>query len=159
MIQRLQTIFLFLIAVIMLSLPFFDIWVNEDMASGIKYIIRPCTLQKVVDGNAAILATFPYTYTAFGATVVAAMSIYQIFQYKNRVRQAKIGVINSWIMVAILTYMFYLIFNFRNLMALSSGGTYKHGYLLVIVCLFLNSIATKFIKKDEQLVRSSSSIR
>jgi uncharacterized membrane protein YkvI len=158
MIQRLQTVFLFFITLLFLIMPFFDIWVKLD-STNVKHVIRPCTLQTVTDGKATIIATFPYTYISIGGAVIALLALYQISQYKNRRRQINIGALNSWLIIGLVSYMLYLTFTYNYKVDPGINGSYRIGYVIPVIALFLNSISTRLIKRDEVLVNSSNMLR
>ena len=140
-------------------MPFFDVWTKADAASGATYIMRPCTLQKVVDGSRAIAATFPYSFIAIYASVIAVVSLYEVFQHNNRTRQMIVGTVNSWLIMGLVVYVLYLTNSLNKTISPEVRGTYKLGYALPVVALVLNAIATRLIKRDERIVRSSDNIR
>ena len=53
----------------------------------------------------------------------------------------------------------YLIYKGENSLGMESRGLFKPGYFLPLGAMILNSLANRFIKKDEDLVRSVDRIR
>lgn len=99
--------------------------------------------------------------TAWGLTSVAAviptMALFCIFQYKNRVKQIRLCVVNMVFML-----MYYVIL-FVNVWFISSRLNAEwHLHLVAgfpLISMVLNYLAIGAIGKDEKLVKSADRIR
>ncbi|KUF39363.1 DUF4293 domain-containing protein [Myroides marinus] len=138
MIQRIQSIYLLLVFVLMGALSLFiPLWTN-----GLN--------EKVMVGNSPIVAIL------FGAS--AALSIVSLLAYKNRQRQFVMNRLNMILNVILLG-----LFVFRTLTvsgetaeAISEKGI---GMFLPIISILLLVLANRAIKKDEDLVKSVDRLR
>lgn len=140
MIQRIQTIYLFIAFVATGILPFvFPLWTTE---AGEQYFFV---------NNLAFIALFGFSTT---------LSIVSILSYKKRKSQFVMGRLNI-ILNLILLGLF--IIRLLNL----SGETDKSlivsekgiGMILPIISIVFLSLANKAIKKDEDLVKSVDRLR
>jgi len=159
MIQRLQSLFLMAITGIMVGLPFFPIWIKIDTQTGYHYILKACTFRKLSQTDVVMeLETFPYTIVAILATLVAVIAFYELFQYKHRLRQIRVGILNSWILAALIGLTCYLSVKLNGDVLPGIQGSYKVGFVLPAIAMVCNMIATRLIKRDEELVRSADRI-
>ena len=75
-------------------------------------------------------------------------------------KQMKLGLAITFISMALLGIMAYYSYKVADPMLTSSQkGYYGLGLFVPVVALILNRLATFFIKKDEDLVRSMDRIR
>ncbi len=162
MIQRIQTLFLLAVAGCMgayLFLPIF-LKVSED---GIQKMTLDSfglyTWTANSDGSWDLLThQYPY-YIAIPAVISILVVFYSIFQYKNRLLQIKLGaLIALLIMLAVGTAVFILL---KNEMNFNPGvkGDYQIGFFIPLAALIFNSLANRFIRRDEKLVKSVDRIR
>ncbi len=131
MIQRLQTLFLFVTAGLLFPIFCTDFASNADAA--ISYMeYRPFTIFSVV---------------AF------VISLVTIFLFKNRPLQMRLCIYNIIILLAFQGWVLYLM--------IRMWGEYKFSFTCVfpLVAGLLTFFAFHFINKDEALVRASSSLR
>ncbi len=145
MIQRIQSLFLLgiaLFAVILFFTPFqiallsdsktFDIFISSGFHS-------PSVKQSV--------------FALFSVNVIIiGLSLFTIFKFKNRVLQYKLANILMLLNIVLLALFFLL--NFYD-----GTVSFSFGAFLPIVGVAFSFLAAHFIKKDEQLVRSSDRIR
>ena len=130
MIQRVQSLFLFFSAIVSLVILFY----------APVYITR--------EGDVIIMNELQYPSLFLMLSIL--LSIFSIFQFKNRLRQIKIV---SFARTAITVSFFLFIFTRDESLEVYYGGS-----LLIIpyIILFLSAY---FIKKDEKLVKSADRIR
>ena len=165
MIQRIQSVFLALIVVAMVSLLFLPLWSKVDATTGEEVVLTAWNLffQTVNEQGEAVQAGAQTgtSTIAIGilAIVAAGVAIYEIFQYKNRLTQMKFGLINSLVLIALFGTSFYYANYVGNTMAAGDTGNYEAGFYMPILALLLNALANRFIKKDEDLVRSADRLR
>jgi len=137
MIQRIQSIYLLLAAVLTGGLSFvFNLW--KDGESLVFAIDKPVTL-------ALFLAS-------------AIMSLVAIFMFKNRKSQFVMGRLNIILNFILLIVLVYL-------SQTSSGGVESPekgvglGMFLPIISIVMLVLANKAIKKDEDLIKSVDRLR
>ncbi|WP_299521425.1 DUF4293 domain-containing protein [Winogradskyella sp.] len=136
MIQRIQTLYLFLAAGISAGLIFvFDLWTNNE---GVK-VFAP--------ENYAYLGLF------LGSAVLSLISI---FSFKNRKSQFVMGRLNIILNFILLGFFVYQSLNLSGETNVSEKGIGMLLPIFSIVCLVL---ANKAIKKDEDLVKSVDRLR
>ncbi len=138
MIQRIQTIYLFIAFIAAGILPFvFPLWINE---AGEEYFFVH---------NLAFIALFGFSTT---------LSVVSILSYKKRKSQFVMGRLNIILNLILLGLFIIRLLNLsgetdRN-MVISEKGI---GMILPIVSIVFLSLANKAIKKDEDLVKSVAS--
>jgi glucan phosphoethanolaminetransferase (alkaline phosphatase superfamily) len=95
--------------------------------------------------------------------IVAALSVliavFEITRYKNRITQMKLGALNSLIMSLALGLAVYFIYNAEKNWFPHQQGIYRIGVFMPAVGLLFNMLANRYIRKDEQLVRSVDRLR
>ena len=82
-----------------------------------------------------------------------------IDQYNNRINQIKIGAINSIIMSVTIAIILYELFYKEVMIKNTFDVNILISFYLIFTALIFNSIANRFIKKDEILVNESNRIR
>ncbi|WP_010522295.1 DUF4293 domain-containing protein [Aquimarina agarivorans] len=132
MIQRIQSVYLFLAALV----------------SGILSYFFPTGFDKVGTIDA------PYYYESF--LVSALLSFIIIFVYKNRRLQFVLGRLNILLNVILLGVFVYLTLNVSGEAFASEKGI---GRFIPVLSIVLIVLANKAIKKDEQLVKSVDRLR
>ncbi len=150
MIQRIQTIFLFLVVVLLTTFNFLPYWQSNtgDMAL-LTYAYQ------ITEGDNMVLEFGLYTAVAVLSGIGALVALIEIFMFKNRVLQMMMSVINSFIILMTAGLMAYLVFEIQK----SDPGTLEPGYFTLAMAMFMNILARRFIQKDENLVRSVDRIR
>lgn len=136
MLQRIQTIYLLIAAIVSAGLIFvLHLWVtNEDVVVYAK-------------DNLLYLGMF---------LASALLSIITIFKYKNRKSQFMLGRLNIILNFILLGFFVYQSLNVSGETAVSEKGI---GMLLPIVSIVFLALANKAIKKDEDLVKSVDRLR
>jgi len=155
MLQRIQTVYLLLIVIlscITFYLPTVDL---INIKSALHYIIDFKGVYLVQEkGNV-------WDSTAWGLTSVSAVipfiALYTIFQYKNRVKQIRLSVINMIFMLGYYAVLFVNIWLISN--RLNTEWHLRFVTVLPLVCMVLNYLAIGSIGKDEALVKSTDRIR
>lgn len=130
MIQRIQSIFFLLSALASLLIVFTaPVLSNED---GLFYLY----------------SDFPYLRLLL--FVSAFISIYAIFQYKNRSKQRLLSSLSR-----LMITFFYLVV----LLVYREKFNFESGLFLCIIPFLLLFLASFFIKKDEKLIKDADRIR
>ena len=130
MIQRIQSIFFLLSA----------------LASLLIIFIAPVLSNK--DGLYYLYNDFPYLRLLL--FVSAFISIYAIFQYKNRSKQRLLSSLSR-----LMITFFYLVV----LLVYREKFNFESGLFLCIIPFLLLFLASFFIKKDEKLIKDPDRIR
>lgn len=169
MIQRIQTIFLFLIVVAMgvaLSNP---LWEKAGVRSSdlAQLTALQYTEQQPIQQQSGVPpSTSPTTiitsvwYLGLLLALVALSSLYAIFQYRNRLTQTGLCAVNALMLTAIMSIILY-----RTLYAgkaygnVADQGEFLPGFYAIVAALVFNALANRFIRRDERLVRGSDRIR
>ena len=148
MIQRKQTLFLlavFIIAIVMIFIPF-----------QVLFTSGACCNIALFAGNSWIILNSNMYYPNILNVLIIVLSIFTIFKYKNRPLQYKLSNIIALLNVFMVGLFFLLPFTQVNA---GESVRYVFGAFLPIFSMGFAFLAAHFIKKDEQLVRSSDRIR
>ena len=136
MIQRIQSLYLIVVAILTGVLPFFfNLWVSADGA-------------EVFANNEMLLSI------AFYASAVLA--IWAMVQFKKRKSQFVINRLNMILNVFLLGFFVYRSLNLSGETLVSEKGI---GILIPVFSIIFLALANKAIKKDEDLVKSVDRLR
>ncbi|GAB3542539.1 hypothetical protein GCM10027443_43540 [Pontibacter brevis] len=145
---------------------FLPLWSKTDAVTGETVVLTAWSLKSVMlnaEGNPTGPGTLPQQGTlgigllAIAAAVIAA---YEIFQYRSRLNQMKLGLLNTLVLAALLgTTFYYATYVGAEMVEADSNGTYHAGFYMPVVALLFNALANRFIKRDEDLVRSVDRLR
>jgi hypothetical protein len=157
MIQRIQSLFLSGVVICMIALLFSSIWSEETKDSREKMEFNTYALSKVDNGKEEVQQNT--IYMSIIAFIVGALAGYEIFSYKNRIRQRMIGGVNSLIMILLIGIAFYITYTADQAFHPEQQGKYQLGFFLIMIAIILNILANRFIMRDEKLVRSADRMR
>ena len=158
MLQRIQTLLLLVVAVAMASVTALPIWEKSSATLNEKVQLSAFNLEHL-KGNACVLATSTAVIGVL-AILAALVAIFSITQYKKRVLQMTLGVVNSVVIAVSLGYTFYQVFKVGvPMFEPASQGDYGSGFMAMVVALLANMIANRFIRRDEMLVKSADRMR
>ena len=158
MIQRIQSIFLLIVAVTMLSMLFMQTWSIRVEDEQKTFIISPLYAMEKIDGQDLQTVTFPYTAVGILVLLSGIVAIVEIFKYNNRLTQIKLGALNALLISATLVVSMFLIYNTQKSYLPNYGG-YGIGIYFPVIGLVFNLLANRFIRRDEKLVRSVDRLR
>ena len=168
MIQRIQSIFLLLVTISLFSTYFFPlsekiIYTNENNIMAIQeketLYIYELVYEQYISENDPSAILYPRPYISVLIFIAGGLSFYSIFQYNNRINQIKIGAINSIIMSVTIAIILYELFYKEVMIKNTFDVNILISFYLIFTALIFNSIANRFIKKDEILVNESNRIR
>lgn len=156
MLQRIQTVYLLLagIAVLcMLGFPLAAYYITDTE----YYVLSALGMESASGERIELSANWAF----FSAIVViAALIIYSVFQYKKRNHQLKI-IRGAYLLLAgLLVGMYFLIE--KNAQAAEITAYELHygiSYFLPIVTIIFLFLASRSIRKDEELVKSLDRLR
>lgn len=136
MLQRIQTVYMAISAVVMGALPFvFSLWTTND--------------KKEVFFTSSLL------YIAF-FVVSALLAIFSIINFKKRQHQFVLNRLNMIFNFILLGFFVYRSLNLSGETVVSEKGI---GMFLPAISIVLLVLANKAIKKDEDLVKSVDRLR
>ncbi len=136
MIQRIQTLYLVLVAVIAGILPFFvNLWLDVN---GVEIYAQ----------NEVIVSIVFY--------VCGALALWAIFLFKNRKNQFVVNRLNMILNLFLLGFFVYRSLNLSGGTLVSEKGI---GMLIPVFSIVFLVLANRAIKKDEDLVKSVDRLR
>ena len=144
MVQRIQSLYLFLSAIISLGLIFvFELWVNVDK---IEFFAMD-----LFDETNLAYNVVPILFLLSGL-----MSLMSLSLFKTRLKQFILNRFNILINLILLGVLIYHLLTLSGEAEVSEKGI---GVLLPIIVIVLLVLANKAIKKDEDLVKSVDRLR
>lgn len=161
MIQRIQTIFLFGVFAIMIATLFLPFWQEANLET--REIVNINAFDLVYLENSEltgdrIIETKPTWYISILAILAAGTALFSIFQFKNRLTQIKLGALNSLFMVGEVGLIYYFSTKAEPIIP-DHQGSFLVGFFIITIALLFNSLANRFIRKDDRLVKSADRIR
>lgn len=153
MIQRVQSLFLLGVVICLAVFLFLPIWVKTGTATNEMLELKAFSLSTPQG-----LLTTPYLGIGIAAIISMIVALIELFQFKSRLNQMKLGALNSLIMALTLGATVYLIVTADQLIT-GPKGDFEPGFYLPIVAMILNIVANRFIRRDELLVRSVDRLR
>jgi hypothetical protein len=156
MIQRIQSVFLLLLAMLaMLALP---LWTKTDPISHASLTLTAFQLYRGATPEAGAVVSSAWPIGALALTA-AATAIYAVFQFRRRSVQLLLCSLNLLLVVATLGAAFLYSSRADAMMNVKMEGHYLSGFYLPTLALVLNLLASRYIRRDERLVRSMDRLR
>jgi uncharacterized membrane protein len=160
MIQRIQTIFLLIVGLAMLMFLFAPIWQKVDSSSGASYTLTAFYLEMVIAPEDGVKNEFmPYLVPGVLGLLAVCIAFITIGMYKKRMRQIMLSTLNSILIGTALGLSAYWATQAEGEFLPGIQGNYSYGLFLPAIALVFNSLAVRFIRKDERLVRSMDRLR
>lgn len=159
MLQRIQTLLLAVVAVAMASVTAsLPIWEKSSASLNEKVRLTAFNLEHL-KGEATV-SNNSTAVIGIIAIIVVCIAIFSITQYKKRVLQMTLGLINSVLIAISLGITFYQVFKVGvPMFEPEVQGNYGAGFIAAVVAMLANMIANRFIRRDEMLVKSSDRMR
>ncbi len=148
MIQRKQTLFLLIVAIIAIILFFLPFQTVTIVDTKWNICLMPGCSSEVMDSN----IYFPMIFNI----IILILSTTIIFLYKNRVLQYKLSNLLVVFNMFVIGLFFILPYTKDDQ---TFNVNYQIGAFLPVISAVFAFLAGYFIKKDEQLVRSADRIR
>jgi peptidoglycan/LPS O-acetylase OafA/YrhL len=139
MIQRIQTLWLFLAALVNSGLFMFDLYRPDD-ATGILKSIN-------VNNN--------YFFVLI-ALVTIVLPLVAIFMFRDRKRQKRLAVLS---IIACLSFISTMLMKINSSYPAGTTGSYWIGSILPVLAVIFLFMAIRGISKDDKLVRSQDRLR
>jgi len=154
MIQRIQTVFLFITAALCVALFFVNIAEFDVDGSAVTL-----SLSQYSDEAGKMIESTHIIYQQVILTaLVALINLIAIFLYNNRILQMRVCIYSIILQVAILVMFAFYIWIGQS----ENGNEFLHfgiGSFIPLITIILTYLAFHSIKKDEKLVRSLDRIR
>jgi hypothetical protein len=157
MIQRIQTLFLGIVVIVCTLCLFTPVWSAASASKTTQVILTPFFLLENTNG---IEKHHGVVYVALVLIAVILTSIFSIVKFKNRVLQMRLGMLNSLLLTVVVVAFYFVIGNAKTILGQDLiNEKFNMGFYLPLVAIVFNMLANRFIKKDEDLVRSVDRIR
>jgi len=154
MIQRIQTVFLFLAIIALFVFNLLPYWQGVPVENGNSLQLMSYGLANV-SGPETSFNYGLYVMVAGISGVAIIILLIEIFKYKDRVLQMKLAIANSFLMTINLALMTYFVIDIQK----EHQGVMGLGLFIYALAMLLNILARRFIQKDEKLVRSVDRLR
>lgn len=156
MIQRIQSIYLalvFIIIAIFSFLPLVLFNVGDQL-----FIMNVFRFEGVE--NMSFVASLPNIWPlALLTAIMGILSLLSIFRYKNRQQQLKLNMLNMLFNFGLLIGIFLYADNVAKITEVGDKVNYDIGAYFPIVTVVLLIVANRNIRKDEKLVKASDRLR
>jgi len=141
MIQRIQTIWLFLAGIAGILTYKLPLWTGR---------LADDTLRSYTGAESLLL---------FAVTILTALLAFvTIFLYKNRKTQRSLSFLGMILSIGIVALEYFLVEDFKQGLELK-GGNWEFGALMPLVMVILFYLAYQGIRKDEKIIRSLERLR
>jgi glucan phosphoethanolaminetransferase (alkaline phosphatase superfamily) len=159
MIQRIQSVFLFLLVLAVISMLFLPLW-SKTGTTGETVVLSAWNINLQPDADTAGQPVKSAMAIGLLAIAAAIIALVEIFQFRSRLNQMKLGLLNTLILAALFgTSFYYAAYVAAELVEGADNGSYHAGFYMPMLALLLNALANRFIKRDEDLVRSADRLR
>ncbi|MCH7399819.1 DUF4293 domain-containing protein [Belliella sp. DSM 107340] len=159
MIQRIQTVFLFLVAVAMILVVLFPIWQQVNPDQTMMLTLTAWNLEKIDIQTQQVIESEGKFFIGILAIIAAGLALFSLSQYKNRTRQMFLNMINSLVMVVTLALIIWTSHQANADFRPEANGAFVLGFWAIFGGMIMNLLSNRFIRKDEMLVRSVDRIR
>ncbi|WP_281615805.1 DUF4293 domain-containing protein [Flammeovirga sp. SubArs3] len=154
MIQRIQSIFLFLIAVAMTAVIFAPIWAGQGEGVTATLTATELTIDKGTEGDAINTIAI-----AIVSGLSAVVALFSLISFNDRMKQVKINLLNAVLIFAVIGLNMYYGYMQGTEIVGENNGKFEIGFFLPVFAIVFNSMANRFIQRDEKKVRDSISGR
>jgi hypothetical protein len=158
MIQRIQTVYLTLAFVALALLFAFPL--AQFFSENGAYIFSVTGLKNMVPGEANAFSPIIFLPLIIVVVGLAFLSLFTIFQYKNRSFQIKLTSIGVLAAIALIMGIFFLYIPLiEKKINIVPDYRKAFGIYLPLVALVFMVMANRAIKRDDKLVRSADRLR
>jgi hypothetical protein len=156
MIQRVQSIYLFLVVVLM---SFMLIWPFAEIAlkDGQVVVFYSYAVKKYItkENTEILIRSIPVLIMVL---LIGLLSFMNIFQFNRRIIQMRVCVLNSLLMIGLLLLMLYYYLVIKRALPVETHAL-KLPFIIPVVSIILTLLAYRGIHQDEMLVRSYDRLR
>lgn len=154
MIQRIQTVYLFLASVLMFSMFLSPLAEMADPQDQYYYFDLTGIYEGTGDTAMRIESVFPLRFLVI---VTAVLSLFTIFFYKRRILQIRMCIFNLLLLIGFYALFFFYFFHTKT--NYDVVADIKVTVIFPVIAVILVFLATRGIRKDEMKVRSYDRIR
>ncbi len=154
MIQRIQTIYLF-IGTILLTFMFVNPIAELSISENLYLIFKFNRIESLNSADFTTLSTWPVTSLLFLNIVIGIISI---FLYKNRALQMRLCVFNIILLFGLVGMIYFFTKTILHQLE-GQESVFLWPIILPFISVIFTYLAFKRIQKDEKLVRSYDRIR
>ena len=162
MIQRIQTLFIIGISALMMITIFVPFWQSEaiEKTTGIAGMahLDPIAIHFIANSQASMENKGDTYYLAALAMLASLTAMFAMFQYRNRKLQTKLCLFNYLILIG-LEGSYFIAIDKAQIIFEVSNTSFDTGFFLPLVAIVFNFFALRYIKKDEDLIKSVDRIR
>ncbi len=156
--QRIQSFLLLVVIVALLLANLVPVWSGADDTFG--YVIFSTFCRETDSmGLCRRCIHFPYVLVSLLNLVAAGTAVCGLLAYRNKNLQIQLGVWGTLVMLGMLGLSLYLSLQKAATLVTDVHSKWLSGFWLMIVALISNLLASRFIRKDIQKIRSASRIR
>ncbi len=155
MLQRIQSVYLFLVLVFTLLFLFFPLGSLEIGSD--TYIIKTWGLSPDPEQVMGSYNHFLGLISLVLAFIVLILTVYTTYQFKNRLLQIKLGKINILLHMLMVVSAFFFVDSIKK--GLEVFFSYGIAIIFPLLSMILILMANRAIRKDEELVRSADRLR
>ena len=158
MVQRIQTLFLLIVAIAMGAFIALPVW-QKSSSDGLESIsVDAFVIRHQL--NAVQSEVEPVYFHLVLAVLAAGIALFAVFKYRNRLLQAALCAVNSVLMTVLLALVVYqTMFKAGKVFEPEAQGSYEYGFYALVVGMLANVLANRFIRKDEKMVKESNRFR
>ncbi len=98
-------------------------------------------------------------YIAITIVAIIGIAIFSMSKFKNRPLQLRLGMLNSVLLCAVVLAFYIVIGKGKAMMGNTFEESFEVGFYLPLISIIFNILANRFIKKDDNLVKSVDRIR
>ena len=155
MLQRIQTVYLLIVAILTGSMLFLPLAEIIDEGGKILTLYSYGIINQASVNEGVIYSTLPI---AIMIAIIFTICVISIFLYKNRTRQMRFCVFNILLMIGLLGLILFYYLSVRKDIGISHH-TFRLPIVLPVINIVLTFQAFRGIRKDELLVRSYERLR
>lgn len=155
MIQRIQSILLLLVSILMGLSVVLPLWGKADGTNKVEIT----AIQMIQTSAGTTVMEQTTIYLAIIAGLTAVLAFWNIFNFKNRGFQMKISLFCTLLISAFIATEFFISHNAISLFSPEVEGHFGSGFFLPVAAILFNWLALRAIKRDDDMVRSADRLR
>jgi len=152
MIQRIQSVFLFVSLCFMIPMLFAPV-ANLVYETG-DILTFNLSGFYITEAGATTCISNQYSLMIFGI-IICVLNLITIFLYRRRVLQLRLCVYNILLLIGLVGVMLFTLYSLQDIRSIS----YCLPAVFPIICIILHFLAFRGIRKDELMVQSLSRLR
>ncbi|MBP6386455.1 MAG: DUF4293 domain-containing protein [Pseudarcicella sp.] len=158
MFQRIQTLFLAGVSIAMLVVAAMPLWEKISTNGTEKIVLTSFSLEHFINNTSVSENNTPYI--AILSIIIACVAAFSLTQYKKRILQMTLGVVNTVLIAVLIGTIFYHVFKVGiPIFEPNNQGHYQIGFIAAGLGMLFNMLANRMIRRDEMLVKSADRMR